>query len=404
MLSFGPGGRHDPFHPTRPTPGIAPISPARSPASTLPGPDRAPKRRDRRHTRPGWTFTPCSSSTISASTMSSSSPSPAISVRLGERPAISEAKKTAASRIAVNDISNIDRDSKLLGARRPHAALQPRQHAVALRQLVQGGAAKYSLLSRPGGPARRAATPSSRTCAPPGTRWTGRPRPRRGPDLRAQQLYSRGILGFTDFTDEERGRFAPVLQRLVRTPPGRPGGNRLSCRRMPATIVGWPVPEARALCATSSSTRRSAGSSTPMSGGNDLVMWDNRAIMHRARRYNPNEVRDLHRTMVAAAPRRSNRRPEVITAEDAGRIAEGTRVSSQSHPQRLPTSSAVTISLFGLMHFGAAMFFTDYSMTAGRLAGALEERGFDRCGHRSTRTSRCRAARLSGRRRAAKAV
>jgi alkanesulfonate monooxygenase SsuD/methylene tetrahydromethanopterin reductase-like flavin-dependent oxidoreductase (luciferase family) len=29
------------------------------------------------------------------------------------------------------------------------------------------------------------------------------------------------------------------------------------------------------------------------------------------------------------------------------------------------------------MHLGAAMFFTDYSMSAGELAKALEERGFE---------------------------
>jgi alpha-ketoglutarate-dependent 2,4-dichlorophenoxyacetate dioxygenase len=31
----------------------------------------------------------------------------------------------------------------------------------------------------------------------------------------------------------------------------------------------------------------------------DLVMWDNRATMHRARRYPVDQVRDLHRTTVA---------------------------------------------------------------------------------------------------------
>ena len=38
------------------------------------------------------------------------------------------------------------------------------------------------------------------------------------------QLYSRGRLGFTDFTDDELERFKPVLQRLVRVHPstGRP--------------------------------------------------------------------------------------------------------------------------------------------------------------------------------------
>ena len=29
------------------------------------------------------------------------------------------------------------------------------------------------------------------------------------------------------------------------------------------------------------------------------------------------------------------------------------------------------------MHFGASMFFTDYSMTSAALAKALEERGFE---------------------------
>ena len=31
----------------------------------------------------------------------------------------------------------------------------------------------------------------------------------------------------------------------------------------------------------------------------DLVMWDNRAVMHRARAYDQTQVRDMHRTTVA---------------------------------------------------------------------------------------------------------
>ena len=35
----------------------------------------------------------------------------------------------------------------------------------------------------------------------------------------------------------------------------------------------------------------------------DVVMWDNRVVMHRARRYDSTKVRDLHRTTVLdAAP------------------------------------------------------------------------------------------------------
>ena len=47
------------------------------------------------------------------------------------------------------------------------------------------------------------------------------------------------------------------------------------------------------------------------------------------------------------------------------------------------------------MHFGGAMFFTDYSMSASELARALEERGFESVWGPSTRTSRCHARRRS---------
>ena len=40
----------------------------------------------------------------------------------------------------------------------------------------------------------------------------------------------------------------------------------------------------------------------------DLVMWDNRCTMHRARDYDDTEVRDLHRTTV------SDGRPTVADA------------------------------------------------------------------------------------------
>lgn len=49
------------------------------------------------------------------------------------------------------------------------------------------------------------------------------------------------------------------------------------------------------------------------------------------------------------------------------------------------------------MLFGASMFFTDYSMHPGELALALEERGFESSGRRSTRTSQCRGNRASRR-------
>ena len=59
------------------------------------------------------------------------------------------------------------------------------------------------------------------------------------------QIYSRQQLGFTDFTDEERVRFAPVRQRLVRTHPST-GRKSLFLASHAGGILGWPVPEARA--------------------------------------------------------------------------------------------------------------------------------------------------------------
>ncbi len=110
------------------------------------------------------------------------------------------------------------------------------------------------------------------------------------------QIFSRGILGFTDFTDEERVKWAPVRQRLVRRHPSS-GRLSLYLASHAGGIEGWPVPEARAFLRdlTEHATQRKfvyAHTWKP----DDLVMWDNRATMHRARRYNHTEVRDLRRT------------------------------------------------------------------------------------------------------------
>src|SRR5215510_2782455 len=59
------------------------------------------------------------------------------------------------------------------------------------------------------------------------------------------QLFSRAILGFSDFTDDERRRFAPVQQRLVRRHPAT-GRKSLFLASHAGAILGWPVPEARA--------------------------------------------------------------------------------------------------------------------------------------------------------------
>ena len=113
------------------------------------------------------------------------------------------------------------------------------------------------------------------------------------------QVHSRGVLGFTDFTGDERRRFAPVLQRLVRTHPAT-GRRSLFLSSHAGAIVGWPVPEARNLLRdlVEHATQREFVHAHVWRVG-DVVMWDNRATMHRGRRYDATERRDLRRTTVA---------------------------------------------------------------------------------------------------------
>ncbi len=114
------------------------------------------------------------------------------------------------------------------------------------------------------------------------------------------QIHSRGVLGFTDFTDDERRRFAPVLQRLVRTHPVT-RRKSLFLSSHAGGIVGWLVPEARNLLRdlAEHATQRERVHAHVWRQ-HDLVMWDNRVTMHRARRYDPAERRDLRRTTVAS--------------------------------------------------------------------------------------------------------
>ena len=112
-------------------------------------------------------------------------------------------------------------------------------------------------------------------------------------------LYSRGAIGFTEFTPEEIANFQPVRQRLVRIHPGS-GRKSLFLSSHAGAIVGWSIPEARAFLRelTEHATRREFVYSHPWKQY-DLVIWDNRATMHRACRFDRNEVRDMRRTTLA---------------------------------------------------------------------------------------------------------
>jgi alpha-ketoglutarate-dependent 2,4-dichlorophenoxyacetate dioxygenase len=115
-------------------------------------------------------------------------------------------------------------------------------------------------------------------------------------------VYSREAIGFVDLTPEEIAAFAPVRHPLVRRHPVT-GRRSLFLSAHAGAIVGWTVPEARVFLRdlTEHATQREFVYSHVWRPG-DLVMWDNRATMHRARRFDHREVRDVRRTTLAGTP------------------------------------------------------------------------------------------------------
>jgi alpha-ketoglutarate-dependent 2,4-dichlorophenoxyacetate dioxygenase len=112
-------------------------------------------------------------------------------------------------------------------------------------------------------------------------------------------MYSRGSLGFLDYTDEEKELFKPVRQRLVRTHPvSRRKSIYLSSHA--GAILGMSMPEARILLRdlTDHATQPRFVYVHKWKL-HDLVMWDNRQTVHRVRRYDETQPRDMRRTTVA---------------------------------------------------------------------------------------------------------
>jgi alpha-ketoglutarate-dependent 2,4-dichlorophenoxyacetate dioxygenase len=115
-------------------------------------------------------------------------------------------------------------------------------------------------------------------------------------------IYSRETIGFTELTPEEREHFRPVRHRLVRIEP-KTGRKSLFLSAHAGAILGWTLPEARMLLRdlTEHATQPKFVYRHRWRVG-DLVIWDNRTTMHRARSFDRNEVRDVRRTTLAGDP------------------------------------------------------------------------------------------------------
>jgi len=107
--------------------------------------------------------------------------------------------------------------------------------------------------------------------------------------------HSRGQLDVTRYTEEELASLPPVPQRVVRTHQGS-HRKTLYLAAHASHIEGMAVPDGRLLLMElmEHATQRQFVHGHKWRRG-DLVIWDNRCTMHRARPFDTTKVRDLRR-------------------------------------------------------------------------------------------------------------
>jgi alpha-ketoglutarate-dependent 2,4-dichlorophenoxyacetate dioxygenase len=115
--------------------------------------------------------------------------------------------------------------------------------------------------------------------------------------------YSRRTLGF-EFSPEEEARLQGAIHPLVRTIPGS-GRKSLYLASHASRIIDWPLPDARLLLRDlmEHATQREFTYTHSWAVG-DLVIWDNRATMHRGLAYDDTTYRrELRRVTSLDLPR-----------------------------------------------------------------------------------------------------
>jgi len=107
--------------------------------------------------------------------------------------------------------------------------------------------------------------------------------------------HSRGQLAVTQYTPQELASLPPVPQRLVRRHPGS-GRKTLYIASHASHILGMPIADGRLLLMDliEHATKPPFVHAHTWRQG-DLVIWDNRCTMHRARPFDTTKVRDLRR-------------------------------------------------------------------------------------------------------------
>jgi alpha-ketoglutarate-dependent 2,4-dichlorophenoxyacetate dioxygenase len=123
-------------------------------------------------------------------------------------------------------------------------------------------------------------------------------------DLKAEHfaLHTRLLLGDDAYTDEQKKEIPPAVWPLVETHPGS-GRKVLFVGVHARQIIGWPTAEGRMLLhdLLEHATQRERVYTHVWETG-DLVIWDNRSTLHRGRRYDVSERRELRRTTINDTP------------------------------------------------------------------------------------------------------
>ncbi len=199
----------------------------------------------------------------------------------------------------MTDASNLGEDSQVLGAgdrRRMNNLGSRRWHTDGSYKRLSG---KYSLLSchaavAEGGQTQFADMRAGYDALPDKMKQLIE-----GLVVEHSIFHSRAVLGYTEFSAEEQAALPSARHPLVRIHPAS-GRRSLYLSSHASHVIGWPTPEGVDLLIelTEWATRPEAIYTHDWRVG-DMVMWDNRFTMHRARRHFPEmAVRDMRRTTI----------------------------------------------------------------------------------------------------------
>ena len=123
-------------------------------------------------------------------------------------------------------------------------------------------------------------------------------------ELKAEHyaLHTRILLGDEAYTDEQKKSIPPAIWPIADTHPGS-GRKVLFVGVHARQILGWPTAESRMYLQDllEHATRREYVYVHKWEPG-DLVIWDNRSTLHRGRRYDIVERRELRRTTINDTP------------------------------------------------------------------------------------------------------